>query len=121
SIPTLKYYLREGLLPPGRATAATQAEYGDTHVVRLRLIRALTDVGGLSLAAVRAVLAALDAGPGQVAQAVATAHESLGPPAADGDPPPTRALALVTELGWRVDPGSAALRSLDAALRATEE
>ena len=57
-VPTVKYYLREGLLPPGRATAPTQAQYDETHEQRLRLVRALVEVAGLSLAAVRRVLAA---------------------------------------------------------------
>jgi DNA-binding transcriptional MerR regulator len=121
SIPTLKYYLREGLLPPGRATAATQAEYDQEHVARIRLIRALTDVGRLSLAAVRDVLETLDAGPQQVPSAIAAAHESLGAPVRDDDPPPTRALAAVSELGWRVDPRSVALHQLESALHATED
>ena len=52
SVPTLKYYLREGLLPPGVATAVNQAEYDDHHVRRVRLIRALLELGGLSVARV---------------------------------------------------------------------
>ena len=47
SVPTIKYYLREGLLPAGVATGATRAVYDETHVHRLRLIRALTDVAGI--------------------------------------------------------------------------
>lgn len=57
-LPTVKYYLREGLLPAGERTARNQAEYGPEHVTRLRLIRALIEVGGLSVADTRAVLAA---------------------------------------------------------------
>jgi DNA-binding transcriptional MerR regulator len=60
SIPTIKYYLREGLLPAGTATGRNQADYGEAHVWRLRLIRALLDVGGLSVAAAKDVLAAVD-------------------------------------------------------------
>ncbi|MFI1399286.1 MerR family transcriptional regulator [Streptomyces sp. NPDC020681] len=56
STATIKYYLREGLLPPGRATAATQAEYGESHVRRLRLIRALIGVRGLTVSAAKDVL-----------------------------------------------------------------
>jgi DNA-binding transcriptional MerR regulator len=59
-VATVKYYLREGLLPPGERTSPNQARYSATHVQRLRLIRALTDVGGLSLASVGTVLAAID-------------------------------------------------------------
>ena len=43
-VATIKYYLREGLLPAGERTSATQARYGDAHVERLRLVRALVDV-----------------------------------------------------------------------------
>lgn len=57
---TVKYYLREGLLPPGRLTNRNQAEYDETHLARLDLIRALRDVGGLSIAAVRDVASAID-------------------------------------------------------------
>jgi len=70
-IPTIKYYLREGLLSPGERTSRNQARYTETHVKRLRLIRALVDVGHLSIAATRDVLASIDA-PG------ATLHERLG-------------------------------------------
>jgi DNA-binding transcriptional MerR regulator len=59
-LPSIKYYLREGLLPPGERTSANQAEYDETHVERLRLIRALIDVGGLSVATANRVLAAVD-------------------------------------------------------------
>lgn len=59
-VPTIKYYIREGLLPAGDATAVNQADYGDTHVHRLSLIRALLDVGGLSVATAKDVLAAVD-------------------------------------------------------------
>jgi DNA-binding transcriptional MerR regulator len=119
-VPTVKYYLREGLLPAGRATAPTQAEYDEAHVARLRLVRALTDVGGLSLAATRQVLAVVD-GSDELPLAVGTAHELLSPAVPAGAPPPDRALALTASLGWRVDARSAALHQLDAALRATQE
>ncbi|MFE3993874.1 MerR family transcriptional regulator [Streptomyces goshikiensis] len=59
-VASIKYFLRQELLPTGRATAATLAEYGDEHVQRLRLIKALTALGGLSIAATRNVLAAID-------------------------------------------------------------
>ena len=70
-IPTIKYYLREGLLSPGERTSPNQARYTEGHIQRLRLIRALVDVGHLSIAATRDVLASIDA-PG------ATLHDRLG-------------------------------------------
>jgi DNA-binding transcriptional MerR regulator len=59
-VPTIKYYLREGLLPAGVLTSPNQAYYDDEHLRRLRLVRALVDVGGLSIASVREVLTAID-------------------------------------------------------------
>ncbi|MCC3767455.1 MerR family transcriptional regulator [Streptomyces sp. UNOC14_S4] len=59
-VASIKYFRREGLLPAGKATAATLAEYGERHVQRLRLIKALTTLGGLSIATTRDVLTAVD-------------------------------------------------------------
>jgi DNA-binding transcriptional MerR regulator len=59
SVPTIKFYLREGLIGPGVKTASTRSEYTDAHVERLRLIRTLTEVGDLPLRRVRAVVDAL--------------------------------------------------------------
>jgi hypothetical protein len=59
-IPTVKFYLREGLLPPGTPTARNRARYDDTHLDRLRLIRVLTTVGGLEIGAVRDLLAVVE-------------------------------------------------------------
>jgi DNA-binding transcriptional MerR regulator len=60
SIATIKYYLREGLLPPGRPTAPNQADYSAAHLHRLTLIRTLVEVGRLPISSVRRVVAAID-------------------------------------------------------------
>ena len=59
-VATIKFYLREGLLPAGTPISRTQAEYGDAHLERLRLIRALRDIADLPVATVGTVLAAVD-------------------------------------------------------------
>ena len=59
---TIKYYLREGLLPAGAPTARNQASYGPEHVERLALIRALRDVAGLPLEAIARVTRELERG-----------------------------------------------------------
>jgi DNA-binding transcriptional MerR regulator len=59
-VATIKFYLREKLLPSGRLTSRTSAVYDESHVDRVRLIRALTDAGGLNIAAVRRIVDALD-------------------------------------------------------------
>ncbi|WP_407318052.1 MerR family transcriptional regulator [Isoptericola halotolerans] len=76
-VATLKYYLREGLLPPGEFTARTQATYDQSHVSRVRLVRALIESAGLSLAAVRGVLAALDDPPSSRHDLLGAAHHPL--------------------------------------------
>jgi DNA-binding transcriptional MerR regulator len=122
-VATIKYYLREGLLPAGRSVAATQAEYDESHVQRLRLVRALLVVGGLSVAAARAVIDSLETSPADIGAAVSAAHDALPPaaaPLAEGERP-ERALAAMELLGWDVDPGSTGMRQLDAALAAVSD
>ncbi|MFI9544534.1 MerR family transcriptional regulator [Streptomyces sp. NPDC052016] len=60
STATIKYYLREGLLPPGRQVNATTAEYDEGHLRRLRLVRAMIQVGRVPVATVREVLGHVD-------------------------------------------------------------
>lgn len=62
AVATIKYYLREGLLPPAERTSATQAAYDARHAERLRVIKAL-QAAGVSIADVRRVVAALDEPP----------------------------------------------------------
>ena len=57
---TIKFYLREGLLHVGEHSAPNQATYGEVHVRRIHMIRALTDVGGLSVAEAKRVIDAID-------------------------------------------------------------
>ncbi|WIM67912.1 MerR family transcriptional regulator [Corynebacterium breve] len=59
-VSTIKFYLREKLLPAGERTQTNQALYGDRHLVRLQLIRALSEVGRLTLAEIGQILAVLD-------------------------------------------------------------
>jgi DNA-binding transcriptional MerR regulator len=50
---TVKYYLREGLLPAGRRITARSSEYGEEHVRRLALLRILRDVGAIPVLRLR--------------------------------------------------------------------
>ncbi|MCU1522548.1 MAG: MerR family transcriptional regulator [Arthrobacter sp.] len=59
-VATIKFYLRERLLPAGERTGPNQSRYGEEHLRRLRLIRGLLDVGGLSVATARGVIDAVD-------------------------------------------------------------
>jgi DNA-binding transcriptional MerR regulator len=117
-VATVKYYLREGLVPPGELTGATRARYGDDHLARLRLVRALLGPGGLSVAAARAVLSAVDAPSGSVHDALGAAHRALPRPATDGDPDVSAARALLDRWGWQVAADSPSLGTLAGALDA---
>ncbi|WP_280396325.1 MerR family transcriptional regulator [Nocardia brasiliensis] len=57
---TIKYYQRAGLMHSGEITKPNQAVYNESHLRRLALIRALMEVGGLSIAQTQQVLAAID-------------------------------------------------------------
>ena len=98
SIPTLKYYLREGLLHAGEAQGATRATYDASHVDRVRLVRTLVDVGRLSIDRVREVVRSLDEPPASRHELLGAAHEALRPHVAAADPTP-EALGRVRALG----------------------
>lgn len=59
-VATVKYYLREGLLQPGHMTGPRRAEYDESHVRRLRILRLLREVGGVPVTHLRRVMDALD-------------------------------------------------------------
>ncbi|MER7011483.1 MerR family transcriptional regulator [Saccharopolyspora sp. NPDC000359] len=119
-VATIKYYLREGLLHEGQLTSATQAQYDEGHVARLRLVRALIGVGGLSVAATREVLDQLDHPADSTHDLLGAAHRSLGP-AVDEDVDTSAAESLLDRLGWQVRSADRqAVRQLAAALTALE-
>ncbi|MFG1859416.1 MerR family transcriptional regulator [Microbispora bryophytorum] len=124
-IPTIKYYMREGLLPQGERTGPNQARYGEEHVRRLRLARALVEVGGLPVASAREALALIFSSGVSEFDVLGKAQYALTPPrerAGDdaGDEAGDEAAAQVDELiarrGWQVKPGNPARRTLADAL-----
>lgn len=120
-VATIKYYLRERLLPPGQATAANQSHYGQPHLHRLRLIRVLRDVADLPIATIREILAAVDDQTLPVHEVLGVAHTALAPPA---PPHEDRLLAdarveidaLLDRLGWAVSAHAPARTALAHAL-----
>src|SRR5699024_6146218 len=106
SVPTIKYYLREGLLAPGTATSANQALYGSEHVERIRIVRSLSKVAKLPLATIREVLNIVDGG-GNVQEAMGRTQEALvgeiAEDAADGLSAAQELLDTeIEKRGWRV-------------------
>lgn len=79
-VATIKFYLREGLLPAGVLTSPNQAHYDDEHLRRLRLVRALIDVGGLSIATVREVLGAVDGQDDSLYKKLGAVQEAISQP-----------------------------------------
>lgn len=117
----VKYYQREGLLPPGVRSAPNQVSYDDAHVQRVRLVRALLETGNLSIAATKDVITALDTDSAPLAETFRVAqHAMAGPRAQESTPsaPARRAIAdVVAALGWAVSPDNpgfdTAARALD--------
>ncbi|MFI6687554.1 MerR family transcriptional regulator [Streptomyces sp. NPDC050485] len=60
STATIKYYLRQGMLAPGRKVGPTTADYDESHLRRLRLVRALIEVGRLPVATAKEVIGYVD-------------------------------------------------------------
>jgi DNA-binding transcriptional MerR regulator len=117
-VATIKYYLRERLLPPGESVGANQAKYDESHRARLRLIRALIDVAGLSVASARRVVSAIDSDSGLPEAFEVAQHSVSAPIEADEleEDSLTRIDAVMS--GWRVSPQNpgrlAAARALEA-------
>lgn len=76
---TIKYYLRCELLHPGQAIGPRRALYDESHVTRLRLLRALREIGDMPIGRMKSVIAAL--AEGQAAPDVVTA--AMPTPTAD--------------------------------------
>ncbi|MFF1778761.1 MerR family transcriptional regulator [Streptomyces virginiae] len=123
-VPTIKYYVREGLLPPGELSSPNQASYDDGHERRLRLIRALLEVGGLSVAAIGDVLVAIDDKEQPVHKLLGAAAQRLVPEYGDGGSHDDaeavlareRVARLIEARGWHIQPGNKAADALAAAL-----
>jgi DNA-binding transcriptional MerR regulator len=102
---TIKYYVREGLLPAGDRVGGNRTEYTDEHERRLKLIRAMLEVGKLSIAAVRTVLDALDEPDAPVVHAFDAAQQAVSRSAVPDIAPPSvpaldRVDALIARAGW---------------------
>jgi DNA-binding transcriptional MerR regulator len=102
---TIKFYVREGLLPAGERVGGNRTEYTEAHEHRLRLIRAMLEVGKLSIGSIGQVLAALDRPDAPIADTFEVAQRALARrTASDISEPSARALeqidALIDRAGW---------------------
>lgn len=124
SAATVKYYLREGLLPAGASVTARDAHYDDRHVERLRLIRALREIGDLPVASVREVIRAIETPQLDIHEVLGSAVHALGPAPVEvtsGLEEARRDVdAYIAEIGWQIDraaPARELLASILARIR----
>jgi DNA-binding transcriptional MerR regulator len=103
-VATIKYYLREGLLPAGRKVSERLSDYDDSHVRRLGLLRVLREIGDVPVDRLRAIVAAAEDETSTVHEMFAAAADALAPSPAPGGPerPFTRQVAddLISRAGW---------------------
>jgi DNA-binding transcriptional MerR regulator len=124
SVPTVKYYIREGMLAAGDPMGPRRANYDDSHVQRIRLIQALTGPAGLSLSQVKAILQIIDEPKSSLIDRLAAATRVLADAAgADIGADEKSYPRAETAVGWlgepyRAEPPAAAL--LEKALHAVE-
>lgn len=123
---SIKYYRREGLLPPGERVTATRQEYGTAHLERLALIQVLREIADAPIARIAHLTAILDDPARSLLDALAAAQLlSLGLPAQE-EPRAPEAVEhpaippLLDRLGWP-DVDTAPRRALDGLLRMLED
>jgi DNA-binding transcriptional MerR regulator len=109
---TVKYYLRAGLLPPGDVVGPRRAEYDETHVRRLQILRALREVGGAPVSALQTIIDAVDDGSQPVHEVLCQISDALSPPLpVDGPGDEAREMVddAIARAGWTgVRPDAAA-------------
>ncbi|QPZ37978.1 MerR family transcriptional regulator [Paramicrobacterium chengjingii] len=97
--------MREGLVSEGERTGYNQTEYDNHHLSRLKLVRSLIEVGGMSVSDVADLMTAIDDPTLPMSDVLHKAQTSIphGAPSADDDAR-ARILAATAERGWVVDP-----------------
>ena len=118
-VATIKFYLREKLLMPGAPVSATRSDYGEQHVRRAVIARALTESAGLSVQQAREVFRLIDAHENDLFDTLGRAIAVLPPATEPADDYP-RARAVIEKLGQLYDPRFAAVAQLERALANAE-
>ena len=125
SAASIKYYRREGLLPPGRRVTATRQEYGQAHLERLQLIQVLREVAKAPIARIRRLTAILDDPDQPLIRALAEAQtitlgvDGQGPDSAPGAAEHPSIAPVLDHLAWP-DIDSAPRRALDRLLHSLD-
>lgn len=119
-VATIKFYLREELLPAGTPISKTQSEYDETHVQRLLLIRSLREIAGLPVATIATVLRAVDDEALPLIDLLGITHAAVARPVLP-DSGTELADRLLAELGWKLGPRTPLSASLAGVLQALAE
>ncbi|SEG83519.1 DNA-binding transcriptional regulator, MerR family [Nonomuraea solani] len=125
-VPTIKYYMREGLVAPGRPTGRNQADYGEEHVRRLRLVRALVEYGGLSIAVIRDLMGQIDNPDLEEFDLLGAAQKTVtqrkeARPGPYKDEAEERLHELLVRRGWRIRTNDPAYRTAVGVLATLDE
>jgi DNA-binding transcriptional MerR regulator len=91
TVASIKYYVREGLLPPPVPGRPRRAYYDERHARRLATIRALREVAGLSIEVIHKVLVAVESPGADAVDVIAPAIDALVPTIGDDSPALTTA------------------------------
>lgn len=122
-VATIKYYLREGLLPDGERITPRLTEYDDRHVRQLRLLRILREVGHVPVERLRGLIAAAGSGEETIHELFAEASDALSPTPPEPDEAHEMARLVVDDIvaqaGWTHTRANSPDRDLLAATLAT--
>ena len=103
-VPTIKFYLREGLLHPGEKLTPRLTSYDDTHRMRLGLLRVLREVGDVPVDRLGQLVGTTESRHSTVHEMLAAASSALAPKPAPAGPDraAVRAVAdgLIDRAGW---------------------
>lgn len=119
-VATVKYYLREGLLPPGRRLGPRRSDYDETHVRRLRLLWMLREVGGVPVSALQEIVVAIAEQERDPHESLCRIADALTPSlgAQQNDESAALVDATLEQVGWtEVRPDAAARARLAALMR----
>ena len=122
-VPTIKFYLREGLLHAGEKLTPRLTEYDETHRRRLGLLRILREVGDVPVDRLGQLVATTQSRHSSVHEMLAAASEALAPEPAPAGPgrAAVREVAdgLIADAGWsNVGPDSVDRDNLASVLEA---
>ncbi len=109
----IKFYIREEMLPAGVSTGARRADYGESHLERLRLIHALTNIAGIPFAQAKQILHLIDHPDGSVSDLLGQAISALGGAQQRVHAQHPRADRALASIGGLFDQGHGEMAAMD--------